>query len=79
MRQLAVDIGVKKYDNVSMECLSMGMSDDYADAIASQSLGEETVYTPNPDNFAVYDKNFGIYSKLYQTLKPLYDELNGVY
>jgi len=37
MRQLAVDIGAKKYDNVSMECLSMGMSDDYADAIAEGS------------------------------------------
>ena len=24
----------KKYDNVAMECLSMGMSDDFADAIA---------------------------------------------
>ena len=34
MRQLFVDISEKKYDNVSMEYLSMGMSDDYADAIA---------------------------------------------
>ena len=33
MRQLLVDIAAKKYDNVSMVCLSMGMSDDYADAI----------------------------------------------
>ena len=33
MRQLLVDIGAKKYDNVSMVCLSMGMSDDFADAI----------------------------------------------
>ena len=30
---LSVDIMRKKYDNVNMECLSMGMSDDYADAI----------------------------------------------
>jgi pyridoxal phosphate enzyme (YggS family) len=30
---LAVDITAKKGDNVSMEILSMGMSDDYADAI----------------------------------------------
>ena len=37
IRQLAVDIGSKKYDNVTMECLSMGMSDDYADAIAEGS------------------------------------------
>lgn len=59
--------------------IGLGLAKDYADAIASQSLGEETVYTPNPDNFAVYDKNFSIYSKLYQTLKPLYDEINGVY
>ena len=28
MRNLFVDIRAKKYDNVSMECLSMGMSDD---------------------------------------------------
>lgn len=27
----------KKYDNVSMDCLSMGMTDDYADAIACGS------------------------------------------
>ena len=33
MRNLFVDISAKKYDNVSMECLSMGMSDDYPDAI----------------------------------------------
>ena len=59
--------------------IGLGLAKDYADAIASQSLGEETVYYPNPDNFAVYDKNFSVYSKLYTTLKPLYDELNGVY
>ena len=37
MRQLLVDITEKKYDNVDMVCLSMGMSDDYADAIAEGS------------------------------------------
>ena len=30
---ISVDIMRKKYDNVSVECLSMGMSDDYMDAI----------------------------------------------
>ena len=35
--QLSVDIKQKKYDNVTMECLSMGMSDDFADAIAAGS------------------------------------------
>ncbi|MBR2048208.1 MAG: YggS family pyridoxal phosphate-dependent enzyme [Oscillospiraceae bacterium] len=35
--QLSVDIRAKKYDNVAMECLSMGMSDDFADAIACGS------------------------------------------
>ncbi len=35
--QLSVDISGKKYDNVSMDCLSMGMSDDFADAIAAGS------------------------------------------
>lgn len=34
MYALAVDISGKKYDNVTMDCLSMGMSRDYADAIA---------------------------------------------
>lgn len=34
MRQLFVDNSVKKYDNVSMDFLSMGMSDDYPDAVA---------------------------------------------
>lgn len=37
MRQLFVDIKGKTYDNVAMECLSMGMSDDYPDAIAEGS------------------------------------------
>ena len=33
MYNLFVDIAAKKYDNVSMDFLSMGMSDDYEDAI----------------------------------------------
>ena len=37
MRRLAVDIASKKYDNVNIECLSMGMSDDFAQAIAEGS------------------------------------------
>ncbi len=37
MRRLSVDIRAKKYDNVSMDCLSMGMSDDFADAILEGS------------------------------------------
>ena len=34
MQQLFVDNGRKKYDNVSMDFLSMGMSGDYTEAIA---------------------------------------------
>ena len=34
MQKLFVDNGGKKYDNVSMDFLSMGMSGDYAEAIA---------------------------------------------
>ena len=34
MKQLYVDNGEKKYDNVSMDFLSMGMSGDYTEAIA---------------------------------------------
>ena len=34
MQQLFIDNGGKKYDNVSMDFLSMGMSGDYAEAIA---------------------------------------------
>lgn len=33
MHELFIDIGAKKYDNTSMDFLSMGMSDDYYDAI----------------------------------------------
>lgn len=33
MKQLFIDIGAKKYDNISMEFLSMGMSGDYRNAI----------------------------------------------
>ena len=37
MLQLSVDITGKKYDNVSMDFMSMGMSDDFVDAIACGS------------------------------------------
>ena len=37
MLQLSVDIKAKKYDNVSVDCLSMGMSDDFEDAICCGS------------------------------------------
>ena len=37
MCNLAVDIKAKKYDNVSVEIMSMGMSDDFTDAIACGS------------------------------------------
>ena len=37
MFQLTVDIRRKKYDNVMVDCLSMGMSGDFADAIACGS------------------------------------------
>ena len=37
MYNLSVDITRKKYDNVSVDCLSMGMSDDYEDAICCGS------------------------------------------
>ncbi len=35
MRQLFIDISAKTLDNVSMDFLSMGMSDDFAEAISS--------------------------------------------
>jgi len=37
MYNLSVDITAKKYDNVLVDILSMGMSDDFADAIACGS------------------------------------------
>ena len=37
MHQLFIDIGAKKIHNVSMDILSMGMSGDYADAVACGS------------------------------------------
>lgn len=37
LKQLSVDINAKKIDNVSMDILSMGMSDDYEDAIKAGS------------------------------------------
>ena len=37
MCNLSVDITAKKYDNVRVDVLSMGMSDDFADAIACGS------------------------------------------
>ena len=37
MCNISVDIIAKKYDNVMVECISMGMSDDYVDAISCGS------------------------------------------
>jgi uncharacterized pyridoxal phosphate-containing UPF0001 family protein len=37
MYNLSVDITAKKYDNVLVDILSMGMSGDYVDAIACGS------------------------------------------
>ena len=37
MSELCVDIQRKKYDNVRVDCLSMGMSDDFTDAVANGS------------------------------------------
>ena len=37
MCNISVDIIRKKYDNVRVDCMSMGMSDDYEDAIACGS------------------------------------------
>ena len=37
MRELFIDIGTKKYDNVFMDFLSMGMSNDFEDAILEGS------------------------------------------
>ena len=37
LRQLFVDIKSKKYDNTYMDCLSMGMTRDFCDAIAEGS------------------------------------------
>ncbi len=37
MKQLLVDITEKKIDNINMDILSMGMSDDYSDAIKAGS------------------------------------------
>ncbi len=37
MHQLFIDIGAKKYDNVSMDFLSMGMTNDFEDAILEGS------------------------------------------
>ncbi len=34
MSQLFIDISAKKYDNITMDCLSMGMSADYTEAIS---------------------------------------------
>ncbi len=56
--QLSVDITRKKYDNVSVDCLSMGMSDDFEDAIACGS----TMIRIGTAIFGARD-----YAKLHQT------------
>ena len=58
MYNISVDIIEKKYDNVMVECMSMGMSDDYADAIACGS----TMIRIGTAIFGARD-----YAKLHQT------------
>ena len=55
---LSVDIKAKKYDNVSVDCLSMGMSDDFEDAILCGS----TMIRIGTAIFGARD-----YAKLHQT------------
>ena len=58
MCEIGVDISTKKYDNVFMDIMSMGMSDDYADAIRCGStmirvgtaiFGARDYATPHPN------------------------------
>ena len=58
MCNISVDISAKKYDNVMVKCMSMGMSDDYADAIACGS----TMIRIGTAIFGARD-----YAKLHQT------------
>lgn len=58
MYNISVDIIEKKYDNVKVECMSMGMSDDYADAIRCGS----TMIRVGTAIFGARD-----YAKLHQT------------
>ena len=58
MCNISVDISAKKYDNVRVECMSMGMSDDFTDAIACGS----TMIRVGTAIFGARD-----YAKLHQT------------
>ena len=58
MCNISVDISEKKYDNVRVECMSMGMSDDFADAIRCGS----TMVRVGTAIFGARD-----YAKLHQT------------
>ena len=58
MCNISVDISAKKYDNVRVECMSMGMSDDFTDAIRCGS----TMIRVGTAIFGARD-----YAKLHQT------------
>ena len=58
MCNISVDISAKKYDNVRVECMSMGMSDDFTDAICCGS----TMIRVGTAIFGARD-----YAKLHQT------------
>jgi pyridoxal phosphate enzyme (YggS family) len=58
MCNISVDISAKKYDNVRVECMSMGMSDDFPDAISCGS----TMIRVGTAIFGARD-----YAKLHQT------------
>ena len=58
MCNISVDISAKKYDNVMVKCMSMGMSDDFTDAISCGS----TMIRVGTAIFSARD-----YAKLHQT------------
>ena len=58
MCNISVDISAKKYDNVMVKCMSMGMSDDFTDAISCGS----TMIRVGTAIFGARD-----YAKLHQT------------
>ena len=58
MCNISVDINAKKYDNVMVKCMSMGMSDDFTDAISCGS----TMIRVGTAIFGARD-----YAKLHQT------------
>ena len=77
MYKLFVDMGMKKYDNIKMEILSMGMSADYEEAIlagANMLRIGSAIFGPQTCYIIERMVNMGLFDELRKWTRPYDDE-----